>query len=128
MPILVDANVIIDFKRGREESVDIFDLLFKNRTQIHTSVVCAMEVFRGDINKGEMHHTSKLLSFFNVIPVNTAVSHSAYELLKKFNKSHGLDIADSFIVATALVHNLKFLTQDTKHFKMIQGLELERPY
>lgn len=65
------------------------------------------------------------MQIINVIPfddnvVNTAVSINAD--LKKLRKQ--IDIADLFIAATAISHNLPLATLNKKHFSRIASLEI----
>ncbi len=40
--------------------------------------------------------------------------------------SHGLQLGDALIAATALEHGLRLLTGNVKHFNAIEGLNLEK--
>jgi predicted nucleic acid-binding protein len=63
-----------------------------------------------------------------VLPLNPSVSQSAYQLMNTFFLSHGLGIADALIGATALDVALTLFTRNLRHFQMIPGLVLARPY
>lgn len=47
-------------------------------------------------------------------------------LLRHFQASHGLDVSDALIAATAAQHGLELATLNIKHFPMFKGLK--RPY
>ncbi len=40
--------------------------------------------------------------------------------------SHGMQMGDALIVATAIEHNLPVLTANVKHFGSVDGLRVER--
>jgi predicted nucleic acid-binding protein len=48
----------------------------------------------------------------------------ATKLIKKYAKSHNLDIPDSLIAATALVHQTTLFTYNLKDFRYITDIEL----
>ena len=76
--------------------------------------------------------TSVLIEMFRakdrnikVIPFDLISSNAAieiYKLLKKQNQM--IDLADLFIAATALSHNLTLATLNLKHFHRIQNLRI----
>lgn len=55
-----------------------------------------------------------------------AISERAVVLMETFALSHGLQLGDALIAATALEHDLVLLTANTKHFSAIDSLRLER--
>jgi predicted nucleic acid-binding protein len=52
----------------------------------------------------------------------------AHQLMNSFFLSHGLLIPDALIAATALELGLTLCTKNIRHFQMIEGLEVSRPY
>jgi predicted nucleic acid-binding protein len=57
-----------------------------------------------------------------------AISQQAYDLIAQYGKSHGMVIPDALIAATALVEGLPLVTHNDRHFIMIAGLQIHRPY
>jgi len=47
--------------------------------------------------------------------------------MKSYARSHGLQVLDSLIAATALEDGLTLATKNRKHFQMIGDLKLEVP-
>ncbi len=47
-----------------------------------------------------------------------------YELMKKFRFSHGVDINDMLIAATAIETKTKMISKNQKHYQFIPGLDL----
>ena len=43
-------------------------------------------------------------------------------------REHGLELADSFIAATALLYKAELLTRNVKDFQNIEGLTVKEPY
>ena len=46
--------------------------------------------------------------------------------METFVLSHGLQLGDALIAATAIEHNLPLLTANTKHFAAIERIRIER--
>ena len=47
--------------------------------------------------------------------------------MKKYSKADGLDPLDAFIAASAINGNFRLATRNRKHFRSIEGLDLEVP-
>ena len=60
-----------------------------------------------------------------LLPLSAASTQQAIALMESLTLSHGLQMGDALIAATALKHNLPVLTANTKHFSAIQGLVIE---
>jgi predicted nucleic acid-binding protein len=48
--------------------------------------------------------------------------------MQRFYLSHGLLIPDALIAATALDYGITLYTKNVRHFRMISGLTVVRPY
>ncbi len=91
------------------------------------SQVSALELIVGARNKAELARTDNFLAHYIVVALQGSTGVRAYELLKKYAKSHGLHVFDSLIAATAMEENLTLVTRNRKHFSMIEGLLLQVP-
>lgn len=87
-----------------------------------------MELVVGCRDKIELTQTQKFLQDCTIIPVTTAASQIAYQLIESFYLSHGLVMADALIAATAIEHDLTLYTRNTRHFRMIPQLKINQPY
>lgn len=122
--VLVDTSIIIDYIKKEEEAV----LFLEGLDQIIVSAVTVAEVYQGARNKTELKYLEEALLAFAVLPLTEPITATSLELLKEFTLSHRLTILDSLIAATALEHNFKLATLNTKHFQMIEGLKVVKPY
>lgn len=86
-----------------------------------------MELLVGATNKLELSRINKNLLQFGVVSIDNETTQIAIQLLQKYNLSHGLALADSFIAATALQHNFHLFTYNVKDYKFISGLNLYQP-
>jgi predicted nucleic acid-binding protein len=60
-----------------------------------------------------------------VLPLTPAITRRATALMEDLTLSHGLQAADALIAATALEHQLRLLTGNTKHFAPVPGIRIE---
>ena len=81
----------------------------------------------GARNQHEVSEIDQLVAIYSVVPLAAEIGTTAYRLLKKFAKSHGLRVFDSLIAATAIERNFTLVTKNKKHFQMIDNLKMEIP-
>lgn len=60
------------------------------------------------------------------LPITPAITERAIALMEGLALSHGMQMGDALIVATAIEHNLPVLTANVKHFGSVDGLRVER--
>ena len=126
--ILLDSTVLIDLSRGNEDAIYFIDTLRKNNQEAAISIISSMELIIGCRNKGEVNKTLKFLGDYSVIDISIPVSKKAYQLIIEYSKSHGLVIPDAIIAATALESSLTLATSNVRHFDIIEGLGVQKPY
>lgn len=74
-----------------------------------------------------MAYIDAFLSAYVIVPLRIATGVRAYELLKRYAKSHGLHVFDSLIAATAIEEGLVLVTRNRRHFGMIESVSLLVP-
>ena len=60
-----------------------------------------------------------------LLPVTEAITLRATELMESLTLSHGLQMGDALIAATAVEHQLPVLTANVKHFSAVASLTVE---
>ncbi len=63
--------------------------------------------------------------FLSAIPhydVTRTIAEKSGDWVRQFGRSHGVEIPDALIAATAATHNLELKTLNTKHYPMIKDL------
>jgi len=118
---LLDTTVFVDYYRKAPRAQQFL----QNETALLCSVITAAELIRGSRNKNEQRNVEKLLSKIELVPLNTQIGTIMLELMKKYYLSHGLQIPDALIAATAIEEALTLVTSNVKHFSFIKGLKLE---
>ena len=121
--ILLDTNILIDVMRGYEPTALRLDELITTH-ELVTSVVTYLELVAGCQNKQALGTVEKLLENFQILPIDVDSSNRTAELVKQYNLSHGLLLADALIAAIALTNTLPLLTRIQKDFCFIDGLAL----
>jgi hypothetical protein len=124
MPYLLDSDVLIDVSRGKQPAREYLDALPEGWA---ISRFSALELIVGARDNRELTAIDAFLSAFVVIPLRESIGSRAYDLLKRYTKSHGLHVFDSLIAATAIEESLTLVTRNRRHFAMIEGLSLLVP-
>ena len=121
--MLVDTDVLIWHLRGYAQAMRRLDQL----GALTLSAVSYLEVLQGMRNKAELLAVKKMLDkrSARLLPVTKAITLRATELMESLTLSHGLQMGDALIAATALDHQLPVLTANVKHFGAVAGLQVE---
>ena len=124
---LIDTDILVDATRGLVDAVT-FLAAQQAAAGVQVSVISAMELIAGCRNAVELVQVQQFLNRVTVLPITSCILQTAYQLMQTFYLSHGLLIPDSLIAATALESGLTLFTKNTRHFQMIPGLNVLRPY
>jgi predicted nucleic acid-binding protein len=121
--MLVDTDVLIWHLRGYPQATRRLDEL----GALTLSAISWLEVLQGMRNKAELVAVKKMLDkrSTRLLPVTEAITLRATELMESLTLSHGLQMGDALIAATAIEHQLPVLTANVKHFGAVQGLVVE---
>ena len=103
--ILCDTNIIIEILKGNKRTINIIESI--GLENIAISCVTVMELYFGALNKRELNKIKKHLQALNIVHFDTDISESAIKLIERFSKSHGLQIPDAIIAATAMTSKIK---------------------
>jgi toxin FitB len=122
---LIDTNVISHLFADRLP--DTGKEFVKNiiNTDFIISVVVEIEVLTYHEVPDKMPLIEDFISLATILPLDKAITKKAIEL-RKYNKK--MKLADAIIAATALVHGLTLLTNNTKDFTHIEDLAITDPH
>ena len=124
MPYLIDSDVLIDISRGIKAARGYVDAL---TGEWGISQVSALELIVGARDQRELATIDAFLAAHASVPIRESTGKRAYELLKLYAKSHGLQVFDSLVAATAVEEGLTLVTRNQRHFSAIKGLTLAIP-
>ncbi len=119
-PVLVDADVMVDFLRGHPKAVA---LVQTHSAWIILSSIVAAELYAGVKSDEEMSRLDSLLSLFRIVPVSKELARAGGLCKNRYAKSHGVGLADAIVAATADAENADLKTLNTKHYPMLKGLK-----
>jgi len=120
--IILDTNIIIDLFKGDKKTLELLENI-KNE-DLAVSIITAMELYYGAINKRELGKIKKFLKTLDVLAINEDISLIALNLIENYSKSHGLEIPDALIAATSIYYNAPLLTYNKKDFRYLENLKL----
>ena len=116
---LLDTCVIIDYLRDRQEAVDF---MRRYGTPPALSAITAAELFAGARNSGEEHRIEALCQRLLIHHVDLEIARLGGNYCRQYKHSHGVQIADALIAATARVHEARLVTRNVRHFPMLDDV------
>ncbi|HEX8349324.1 MAG TPA: type II toxin-antitoxin system VapC family toxin [Hymenobacter sp.] len=120
---LSDSDGLIDVLRQDPVAASELERLLRHG-RVGVNIITRLELVVGSRDKQALHRTEQLLSSWELALLNESISEIADGLVTNYYLSHGVLIADALIAATALYHDLPFLSKNQRHFRFIPGLKL----
>jgi predicted nucleic acid-binding protein len=126
MTAFLDTDVLVDCLRGRQAAKEW--LQSRSNECFLISGVVAMELIVGCQDQNALRRTTDFLRHFEVIWPEPSEFAMAYELLTRHWLASALGIPDCLIAATAMSRSSRLYTFNLKHFKVVDGLDVQEPY
>jgi predicted nucleic acid-binding protein len=123
--VLCDTNIFISAFNGRQDTIDQLDKI--GLDEIVLSAVTVMELFQGMGNKEELAQMKKKIRYYDIVQIDEEISAKAIELIETFKLSHGLQIPDAIIGATAVIHQIPLYTYNLRDFDFLPNINLYQP-
>ena len=124
--VLIDTDVVVDCLRGTAPSRE---WLQRASTEVlGLPGVVAMELLIGCRNRAEIQYLQKFLNTFSIVWPDASEFARAYELLAEHRLTSGMGIPDCLVAAMALVRKARVYTFNSKHFRVIPGVDAQEPY
>lgn len=122
MRVVVDSSVLIDHLRGDVRARDVLTRCAVAGDQLWGIVVTRAEILAG-MRTEEGTATLRLLVQLRWLEIDVDVADDAGALARRFHRSHpGLQLADCLIAAGTARLGARLLTQNVRHFPMIEEL------
>lgn len=121
--VIIDTDILIDFSLDRDEAVKTL-IALEEKFKLRISVITAMELYTGCRSKEDIKKVEELIADLHIEFISNSISEHAYELMKEFRSSHGVEINDMLIAATAIECDAKMISKNQKHYKFLPGLDL----
>jgi predicted nucleic acid-binding protein len=116
--ILTDSDILIEVSRGRDKAlVSRWLELGRSDTLIVFSAISAAELWAG-ARPSEYAALEALFDALVCIPADAAVRRRAGEYLRRYRKSHAVELGDALIAASAVASGARLWTWNRKHYPM----------
>jgi predicted nucleic acid-binding protein len=124
---VLDTDILVDALRRFSAGLDYVEEA-QQHGALRISITTEMELILGCRNHRELRRLERFLRRCTMLGITERIAEKAVILLRQYRLSHGLGMADALIAATALEHNDTLYTKNVRHFQMILGLSVIRPY
>jgi len=122
--VLADTSILIDYFRKKDKSKSALVLLYTQGYDFCISAITEYEIYSGATDN-QIPYWQDLLRKTEVIPFDKTIVSIAVTINKELKlKRKQIDIADLFIAATAITHDLPFATLNKNHFERINDLKI----
>ena len=115
--ILLDSDVIIEWLRGRPPVTQQMIALIEAHEDLCWTPVSIAEILAG-ARASEDEAIGDLFLMLEALPITTDVGRKAGAYLTSYAKSHGLELGDALIAASAFSNDRQFWTLNKKHYPM----------
>jgi hypothetical protein len=116
--ILIDSDILIEVSRARDAAILAqWNQLGLSNLPLFCSPVTVAEIWHG-ARPQEHAAITALFAAIECVPIDLAIGQRAGEYLRRFAKSHHVELGDALIAATASLHKLKLWTRNRRHYPM----------
>lgn len=125
--MFLDTDIVVDALRGFPPALTYLDMA-EQQGMLAISIPPQLELLIGCRNRAELQRVEEFVERFEIRNLSATIGETAVDLVRQYRLSHGLLLADAMIAATALTNNETLYTKNIRHFQMIPGLRIIRPY
>jgi predicted nucleic acid-binding protein len=122
---LIDTDVLVDQLKHVPRAVSALKRLI-TKGKFFCSVINEAEVLAG-MREDERDRVEALFDALCPLDVTREIAQLAGRYRREYHKSHGVQITDALIAATASIHDLVLITLNEKHFPMSE-VTVKVPY
>jgi predicted nucleic acid-binding protein len=118
MTVLIDSDILIDVSRGRDKVLLSRWLeLGASDALILFSPVSAAELWAG-ARPAEHAYLESLFEALVCVQIDAALGRQAGEYLRRYRKSHAVELGDALIAASAVANGAQLWTRNRKHYPL----------
>ena len=125
--VLVDTTILVDLLRGYDAAADFLDATRAEENLICSAVTKA-ELIVGARTRAELKAIDQLLARFRIEPISASDSTRSLTWLRKYYHSYGVGYHDCLLGAAAIRLRIPVATLNEKHFLILPGIKVVRPY
>ena len=116
---LLDTDVIIECLRANKSIESRLKQIYEEGNLVVYTPVTISEIYEG-LRKDEERKIEEFFLTMECLPITAEVGRIAGEFLKKFRKSHGVELGDALIAAAAHHYDAILFTLNKKHYPMLE--------
>ena len=122
--MLVDTDVLIWLFRGRNSA----RAAVAGCPDVKLSAVTYIELVQGVRNRDELRLLRRTIgqNAWQVLPLSENISHRATLYIENHALSHGMQLADALVAATAVESGETLLTANVRHYRFLREISLQR--
>jgi predicted nucleic acid-binding protein len=118
MTVVVDSDVLIEVSRNRDGSlISAWLTLTESEIEVMYSPVSAAELWAGALPH-EHDVLTRLFRSLRCALSDEETAKLAGDYLRRYRKSHGLELPDALIAAAAVQNQAALWTRNRKHYPM----------
>jgi hypothetical protein len=118
MSVLVDSDILIEASRGRDaEIVSRWIELSGSDVAVLYSPVSVAELWAG-ARPAEHDAIDNLFRALTCVPIDVETARQAGDYLRRYRKSHGVELGDALVAAGAVGNGAMLWTRNRKHYPM----------
>lgn len=118
MTVLLDSDVVIEILRQRNPSIlSQWSELAGSDAAILISPVTVAEIEAG-ARPPELKEINLFFSQLECASIDEQIGKLAGELMRRYSRSHNLELADALIAATSIRRHAALWTRNRKHYPM----------
>lgn len=116
--VLIDSDILIEVTRAQDNAlIARWKQLSGEDTSLLCSPVTVAELWHG-ARPSEQSALDALFAAIECVAIDTKIGQRAGDYLRKYSKSHHVELGDALIAATASIHNLQLWTRNRRHYPM----------
>jgi predicted nucleic acid-binding protein len=121
--VVVDTSVLIDHLQGNRAAAERLRIAIERGDELWSVAVVRTEVLAG-ARASERDATRALLDSLRWLDVTVGLADEAAAIAARYLRSHpGVDNVDHLVAAATLRLGATLLTQNVRHFPMVEGLQ-----
>ena len=120
--ILLDTNILIDYTRDKVEAIEYMEDL---KEPPYISALTVAELYAG-VRDNELEDLRAAMELCNITPLNEEIAQQGGLFRRDYGPSHGTDLMDGMIAATAKEIGAELISLNLKHFPMLD--QVRSPY
>lgn len=118
-PYVLDTCIIIDYLRNLQEAVEF---MRRQAASPAISTITTAELFAGARNAAEEHQIEAVCGHLLTHPVDLEITRLGGSYCRQYRRSHGVQLADALIAATARMREASLVTRNARHFPMLDDV------